>query len=141
MELISIHEEILTEKLLKYLRTWNFEDRKIQILGKSTGDRSQRVATISFVVENLDVTDFISFLDKKQIGIKYANFYAKRLLMFLRDHRVKNLGWKDDRFDFNFSFLFQIISSFPSSFFFFLLELKQLELVLLTTIQKKKLIF
>jgi len=73
---IAKHEEALSEKLLGYLHT----KPKVRIIGPAEPDRTVRAPTISFVVNRTD-SDTISLeVDKHNIGIRYGDFYARRLI-------------------------------------------------------------
>lgn len=73
---ISVHEQGLADRLLSYLTSCP----QVRILGCPQADRCQRVPTISFVVEGMESQRIPSALDPHQIGIRYGDFYAKRLI-------------------------------------------------------------
>lgn len=75
-ERISVHEEQLSDRLLAYLR----QKPNVRILGDMTGDRHQRVPTLSFVVDGVDSSTLPPQVDPHQIGIRYGDFYARRLI-------------------------------------------------------------
>lgn len=75
-ERISQHEEALSDRLLAYLA----QKPHVRILGKPTGDRTQRVPTISFVVDGIDSATIPAQVDAHKIGIRYGDFYARRLM-------------------------------------------------------------
>ena len=52
----------------------------VRIIGKREADRSLRVPTISFVVENMKSSSIPPKVDKHKIGIRYGDFYARRLI-------------------------------------------------------------
>ncbi len=73
--LIQQHEQLLTDKLLTYLAG----KPQIRIIGqaKATGTR---VSTVSFVSENKDSESIVLKMDEFKIGIRFGDFYAKRLI-------------------------------------------------------------
>ena len=85
-DLFAEQEEILSERLLSFLRSKS----NVRIIGEENADRSLRVSTISFVVEGKK-SDAISLeVDKHNIGIRYGDFYAKKII---EDHGlVSNNG-------------------------------------------------
>ena len=70
------HEDLLAEKLLAYLRG----KAKVTIIGLSTIENSNRVPTISFVVANQQSATVVRHIDRFNIGIRFGDFYAKRLI-------------------------------------------------------------
>ncbi|MBE9158145.1 cysteine desulfurase-like protein [Nodosilinea sp. LEGE 06152] len=75
-DLIQTHEGVLNQRLLSFLR-----DRpKVRIIGRDTADPTQRVSTISFVVEDMSSDQVPPYLDAHNIGIRYGHFYALRLI-------------------------------------------------------------
>lgn len=70
------HEDLLAEKLLAYLRG----KAKVTIIGLSTIENSNRVPTISFVVANQQSETVVRHIDCFNIGIRFGDFYAKRLI-------------------------------------------------------------
>ncbi len=77
--LFSKHEETLSKKLLDYLHT----KKNIKIVGENTPDKTKRVPTISFYVENKKSDSITVEVDKHKIGIRYGDFYALRLIEYL----------------------------------------------------------
>ncbi|MEO1211329.1 MAG: cysteine desulfurase-like protein [Cyanobacteria bacterium J06638_20] len=75
-ERISQYEEALSDRLLCYLT----QKPNVQILGTQTSDRTQRVPTISFVVNGVDSSTIPTKVDTHKIGIRYGDFYACRLI-------------------------------------------------------------
>ena len=73
---MAIHEEALSEKLLGFL------DAKpsVRIIGERTAGRDKRVPTISFVVDRKKSSDITREVAKARIGIRYGDFYARRLI-------------------------------------------------------------
>jgi cysteine desulfurase family protein (TIGR01976 family) len=84
-DLISIHEEQLGAHFLSYLNT----KPNVRIIGKSTADRAQRVPTFAFVVDGVDSGTIPPQIDPYKIGIRYGDFYAKRLI---EDLKLQNQG-------------------------------------------------
>lgn len=78
-ELISQHEQVLSDRLLSYLRT----QPNVRIIGTPEADRAQRVPTIAFVVDGIDSSTIPPQIDPYKIGIRYGDFYAKRLIQDL----------------------------------------------------------
>ncbi|MBW4555476.1 MAG: cysteine desulfurase-like protein [Trichormus sp. ATA11-4-KO1] len=78
-DLISVHEEKISDRLLKYLNS----QPKIRVIGKSTANRELRVPTISFVVDGIHSSTIPPQIDPYHIGIRYGDFYAKRLIEYL----------------------------------------------------------
>jgi cysteine desulfurase family protein (TIGR01976 family) len=75
-KLIAGYEEKLSEKLLKYLNSV----KEIRIIGNKTADATKRVPTISFVHQNLKSPEIVREIDKADIGIRFGDFYAKKLI-------------------------------------------------------------
>ncbi|GAA4311236.1 cysteine desulfurase-like protein [Pontixanthobacter gangjinensis] len=78
-ELISEHEQQLAEKLLTYLNSIP----EVRIIGNTSADSSLRVPTISFVHENFKSDEIVEKVDPHRIGIRFGDFYAKRLVQTL----------------------------------------------------------
>ncbi|MDB9373371.1 cysteine desulfurase-like protein [Nodularia sphaerocarpa] len=78
-DLMSVHEENLSDRLLKYLNS----HPKIRVIGKSTAHRELRVPTISFAVDGVHSSTIPPQIDSAYIGIRYGDFYAKRLIEYL----------------------------------------------------------
>ncbi len=75
-ELIANYEAQLAQELLGYLRSVE----SIKIIGASSADASLRVPTISFIHPKFKSSEIVEFIDKKHIGIRYGDFYAKQLI-------------------------------------------------------------
>ncbi|PKL82611.1 MAG: cysteine desulfurase-like protein [Ignavibacteriae bacterium HGW-Ignavibacteriae-3] len=75
-KLIADHEEILAEKLLNYLNS----KRNVKIIGSTSFNKDKRVPTISFTVKDRMSDSIIPKVDAKKIGIRYGDFYARRLI-------------------------------------------------------------
>lgn len=74
--LISEYEEKLAGRLLDYLNSI----AAVKIIGHTTGDGSMRVPTISFIHDHLKSPEIVAEIDKENIGIRYGDFYAKKLI-------------------------------------------------------------
>lgn len=75
-DLIAAHEEALAERLLAYLRS----APGVRIIGRTDSGRDKRVPTISFVHERFRSSDIVSRVDPHRIGIRFGDFYAKKLI-------------------------------------------------------------
>ncbi|MBN1340935.1 MAG: aminotransferase class V-fold PLP-dependent enzyme [Bacteroidales bacterium] len=78
-DLLSAHEEKLAGGLLNFLAG----NPKVEIIGEGRADRSVRVPTISFVHKNIKSSDIPVKVDPHGIGIRYGDFYARRLIEYL----------------------------------------------------------
>ena len=78
-DLISIHEEQLSDRLLAFLTS----KPNVKIIGHDTGDRTHRVPTIAFLIDGVDSSTIPPQIDHHHIGIRYGDFYAKRLIQDL----------------------------------------------------------
>ncbi|WPY98569.1 cysteine desulfurase-like protein [Christiangramia sp. OXR-203] len=75
-ELISAHEEKLATRLLDYLNSIS----EIKIIGQTSAAAEKRVPTISFVHQNFRSNDIVEAVDPHNIGIRFGDFYAKKLI-------------------------------------------------------------
>lgn len=75
-DLIASHEEELSAKLLSYLTS----KEEIKIIGESSPDKNRRVPTISFVHNTLKSSVIVEQIDKFNIGIRFGDFYAKKII-------------------------------------------------------------
>ncbi len=78
-KLIEAYEERLAKQLLNYLNSV----KEIKIIGQKTGSALKRVPTISFIHENFKSSEIITHTDKANIGIRFGDFYAKKLIQDL----------------------------------------------------------
>ncbi|MEH2175952.1 cysteine desulfurase-like protein [Nostoc sp.] len=78
-DLISIHEEKISDRLLNYLNS----KPNVRVIGQAKADRQTRVPTISFVVDGINSSTIPAKVDQHYIGIRYGDFYAKRLIEYL----------------------------------------------------------
>lgn len=74
--LITEHEQALGDRLLSYLAT----KPTVSVLGIPTPNSSQRIPTISFVVEGRHSQEIPTHVDTHQIAIRWGDFYAKRMI-------------------------------------------------------------
>ena len=75
-DLIALHEEELSTMILEYLTTI----KEISIIGERTGSRLKRVPTISFIHQRYRSSEVVSRMDAFRIGIRYGDFYAKKII-------------------------------------------------------------
>ena len=76
------HEDALAERLLAYLRG----KQAVRIIGLPTTGGGARVPTVSFMVAGQHSETVVRHLDRFQIGIRFGDFYAKRLIESLGLH-------------------------------------------------------
>ena len=74
------HENALAEQLLTYLRS----KTNVRIIGLPTAIEGRRMPTISFVVDGQMSESIVLHTDKFGIGIRFGDFYAKRLIESLQ---------------------------------------------------------
>jgi cysteine desulfurase family protein (TIGR01976 family) len=70
------HEDMLAEKLLAYLHG----KKNIRIIGHDHVKDGNRMPTVSFVVVGKSSEAIVRHMDKFNIGIRFGDFYAKRLI-------------------------------------------------------------
>jgi selenocysteine lyase/cysteine desulfurase len=75
-QLIADHEQELAGHLLDYLN--GIPD--VKIIGKTNNNKGYRVSTISFIHDKFSSSDIVSKVDPYNIGIRYGDFYAKKLI-------------------------------------------------------------
>jgi len=73
---VAAHEEALAERVLAYLRG----RRDVRIVGPEVADRGVRVPTISFTVNDRDSESIVRAIDPLRIGIRFGDFYSRRLI-------------------------------------------------------------
>jgi selenocysteine lyase/cysteine desulfurase len=73
------HEDALAEQVLSWLRN----RRGVRIIGLPSVTAGERVPTISFVVEGLQSEAIVRQVDAHGIGIRFGDFYARRLIQAL----------------------------------------------------------
>jgi cysteine desulfurase family protein (TIGR01976 family) len=76
------HEDALAERLLAYLRS----KPSVRIIGRDTATAGGRVPTISFMVAGQQSETIVRHTDRFRIGIRFGDFYAKRLIESLGLH-------------------------------------------------------
>lgn len=81
--LISDHEERITKPLIEYLNN----NSKTDIIGSTSYSKHDRVPTISFIVKDTVSSTIPVKVDEYNIGIRWGDFYARRL--------IENLGFAD----------------------------------------------
>ena len=70
------HEDVLAERLLGWLRG----KKRVRIIGRPAAKGGLRVPTISFVVADTPSESIVRHVDRFGIGIRFGDFYAKRLI-------------------------------------------------------------
>ncbi|MCH4822315.1 cysteine desulfurase-like protein [Gramella lutea] len=75
-KIISKHEEELASLLLDFLK----KIPEIRIIGKTDASSTVRVPTISFVHSKLKSDEIVGKVDEHGIGIRFGDFYAKKLI-------------------------------------------------------------
>ncbi len=70
------HEDLLAEKLLAFLRGQNI----VRILGMDHVSNGNRMPTVSFVVAGKQPESIVRHMDRFNIGIRFGDFYARRLI-------------------------------------------------------------
>ena len=78
-ELISNHEEMITNPLLEYINS----RKDIRLIGKKKIENKNRAPTIAFTIKNFSSKEISSKLIKKGIATRNDNFYAWRCLKAL----------------------------------------------------------
>jgi cysteine desulfurase family protein (TIGR01976 family) len=73
------HEDALAERLLAWLRG----KPSVRIIGLPAASRGGRVPTVSFVVSGMSSESIVRHVDSHNIGIRFGDFYAKRLIEYL----------------------------------------------------------
>ena len=74
------HENLLAERLLAYLRG----KTGVRIVGLPAQTVGERVPTISFTAKGRQSESIVRHLDQFNIGIRFGDFYAKRLIEALK---------------------------------------------------------
>jgi len=77
------HEDALAEQVLAWLRG----RRGVRIIGLPSVDAGERVPTISFVVDGVRSEAIVKSVDTHGIGIRFGDFYARRLIEALALHK------------------------------------------------------
>jgi selenocysteine lyase/cysteine desulfurase len=76
------HEDAMAERLLAYLRS----KRSVRIIGMDSAAAGGRVPTVSFMVAGQMSESIVRHTDRFRIGIRFGDFYAKRLVESLGLH-------------------------------------------------------
>ncbi len=75
-DLIAAHEENLAGRFLDFLAA----KPAVRVVGLANADRADRVPTISFVHDSKRSDTIVDAVDPHRIGIRYGDFYARRLV-------------------------------------------------------------
>lgn len=75
-DLFANHEAALAAPMLSFLS----QKSGVRIIGLPTADKNLRVPTISFTVNNRKSSDIPLLVDPYNIGIRWGDFYARRLI-------------------------------------------------------------
>ncbi len=75
-DLFTAHEAKLTQRLMDYLTA----QPNITIIGIPNGNAQQRVSTVAFVVNDWKSDAITLKVDPHNIGIRFGDFYAKKLI-------------------------------------------------------------
>lgn len=70
------HENQLANRLLEYLATKS----AVRVIGRLRTEDGRRVPTVSFVVEGRMSESIVQHVDQFGIGIRFGDFYARRLI-------------------------------------------------------------
>ena len=76
---MSVQEEELGDRFLQYLTC----KPNVRIIGQPQANRAARVPTISFVLDGVHSETIPLHVDKYNIGIRFGDFYARRLMEYL----------------------------------------------------------
>jgi len=75
-DIISDHEEVLSKQLIDFLNT----KESVKIIGENSANKDIRVPTIAFIVKNKKSSTIPPMVDPHKIGIRWGDFYARRLI-------------------------------------------------------------
>lgn len=75
-ELVAEHEEELVAPLLRYLN----DHPRVRIIGPAEADRRLRVPTVAFAVEGRNAGEIPPLIDRRQVAIRWGDFYAARAI-------------------------------------------------------------
>jgi cysteine desulfurase family protein (TIGR01976 family) len=78
-QVFGAHEEQLSARVLDVLNSKS----KVRVIGRTEAARERRMPTISFVVDGKRCEDVVRAVDEYKIGIRWGDFYARRLIDFL----------------------------------------------------------
>ncbi|SCX32534.1 cysteine desulfurase-like protein [Agrobacterium rosae] len=81
---ITAQENLLTERLLSYLRSRN----DCRIVGQTSNHDETRVPTIAFRFDGREAGDLCKAMDGEQIAMRFGDFHSRRLAEYLEltDH-------------------------------------------------------
>jgi cysteine desulfurase family protein (TIGR01976 family) len=74
--MMAHHEQLLAQRFLEFMNS----KKNVRIIGDPSADKLLRVPTISFVVEGRKSSEIPVLVDPHKIGIRYGDFYARRLI-------------------------------------------------------------
>ena len=77
--IMAAHEHALSTLFLGYLDSRS----DVKVIGPSAADIESRVPTISFVIGEKSSKEIVEKVDQHKIGIRYGDFYAKKLIQYL----------------------------------------------------------
>jgi cysteine desulfurase family protein (TIGR01976 family) len=78
-EAITAQENLLTERLLSYLRSRN----DCQIVGQSFNRDAKRVPTIAFRFDGREAGELCKAMDGEKIAMRFGDFHSRRLAEYL----------------------------------------------------------
>ncbi|NTJ43733.1 cysteine desulfurase-like protein [Agrobacterium larrymoorei] len=76
---ITAQENLLTERLLSYLRSRN----DCRIVGQSSNHGETRVPTIAFRFDGRDAGDLCKAMDGEHVAMRFGDFHSRRLAEYL----------------------------------------------------------
>ncbi|MGJ8573265.1 MAG: cysteine desulfurase-like protein [Hoeflea sp.] len=76
---ITAQENLLTERLLSYLRARN----DCQIVGQPTNSDGARLPTIAFRIDGREAGEVCEAMDNEQIAMRFGDFHSRRLAEYL----------------------------------------------------------
>jgi selenocysteine lyase/cysteine desulfurase len=75
-DLFAQHEDAIAERLLSWLRA----KPAVRIIGRPVTGDGRRMPTVSFVVHGQPSESIVRHMDQYNIGIRFGDFYARRLI-------------------------------------------------------------
>ena len=72
--------QLASERIAKAAQAMATFKSNVRIIGQPQANRDSRVPTISFVVDGINSETIPPQIDKHNIGIRFGDFYAKRLI-------------------------------------------------------------
>jgi selenocysteine lyase/cysteine desulfurase len=70
------HEETLSKHLIDFLNS----KPNVNIIGSIDWHKEVRVPTVSFIIDGIKSSEIPIKVDEHMIGIRYGDFYARRLI-------------------------------------------------------------